>query len=110
MSRKTKYPELKRELKEIAKDIRYWKSKRKLKNRNGHLLCDIHVTLVRRKSDFRHRHIAYCELNGTERYKIERPCWKSRHNLPNEERIERIKNEHRLSSHEEKVFKRNMEI
>lgn len=110
MSKRTKYPKLKSELKEIAKEIRYWKSKRKLKNREGHLLSDIHVTLRRRKSDFRHRHIAYCELNGTERYRIERLCWKSRYNLPNEDYIEQIKNEHRLSSPEEKVFKGNMKI
>jgi len=108
MSKKTKYPVLKSELKEIAKDIKYWKSKRKLKSREGHLLSDIHVILMRRKYDFRHRHIAYCELNGTERYKIERPCWKSRYNLPNEKFIEQIKIEHRLSENEKKVFRGEM--
>jgi len=108
MSKKTKYPQLKCELKELAKEIRFWKSKRKLKNREHYHLSDIHFDLRCLKRECRHKHIAYCELNGTERYKIERPCWKSRYNLPDEHYIEQIKNKHRLSNNEEKVFRGDM--
>jgi hypothetical protein len=102
MIKSTRYPKLKSELKELAKEIRYWKSKRKLKNRGNNLLSDIHIRLRRRKYEFRHRHIAYCELNGRKREKIERPALD---NLPNEKYIEKITLEHGLPYQMERVFK-----
>ena len=38
--------------------------------------------------EFRHNHIAYCELRGRKRSEIERPA---EHNEPNEHWVERIK-------------------
>jgi hypothetical protein len=101
MSKTTRYPKLKGELKELAKEIKYWKSKRKLRNRGNNLLSDIHLRLRRRKYEFRHRHIAYCELNGRKREEIEQPALD---NLPNEDYIESIKAEHGLPYEMERVF------
>ena len=89
--KKTKYPELKSELKELAKEIRYWKSKRKLDNRGDYPLWDIEARIRRRKYEFRHRHIAYCQLRGRLRIQIEQPALD---NLPNERYIEGIMYEH----------------
>jgi len=89
----TKYPELKQELKDLAKELRYWKSKRKLPARQelGKALWEVESAIYWRRREFRHKHIAYCQLRGRERYKIERPA---DDNLPNEATIERIMAEH----------------
>ncbi len=101
MSKSTRYPKLKSELKELAREIKYWKPKRKLKNRGNNLLSDIHFKLRQRKYEFRHRHIAYCELNGRKREEIERPALD---NLPNEDYVESIKVKHGLPYQMDRVF------
>lgn len=86
-----KYIKLKKELKKLAKEIRYWKSKRKLGNRGNYSLQSIETNVWTRKYEFRHRHIAYCQLRGRLRIQIEQPA---SDNLPNEKYIERIMEEH----------------
>ena len=88
-----KYTALKEELKELAKEIKYWKSKRKLKARLGlgWALSDIEYEVYWERREFRHKHIAYCQLRGRTRQEIERPA---KDNLPNEKLIERIMAEH----------------
>ncbi len=86
-----KYIKLKKELKKLAKEIRYWKSKRKLGNRGNYSLQNIETNVWTRKYEFRHRHIAYCQLRGRLRIQIEQPA---SDNLPNEKYIERIMEEH----------------
>jgi len=72
----TKYPELKAELKELAKEIRYWKSHRKLDKRTsiGKNIWDIDCRINYLKNKFRHRHIAYCMLRGRRYEQIELTC------------------------------------
>ncbi len=82
-----KYLKLKKELKKLAKEIRYWKSKRKLDNRGNFSLQNIETSVWTRKYEFRHRHIAYCQLRGRLRIQIEQPALD---NLPNENYIEEI--------------------
>ena len=91
--RKSKYPVLKQELKELAKELRYWKSKRKFDARRelGMALWRIESKIDGKRHEFRHKHIAYCQLRGRERYQIECPA---DNNLPNEELIERIMADH----------------
>lgn len=86
-----KYLKLKKELKKLAKEIRYWKSKRKLGNRGNFSLQNIETSVRTRKYEFRHRHIAYCQLRGRLRIQIEQPA---SDNLPNEKYIERIIEQH----------------
>ena len=88
-----KFYKLKQELKELAKELRYWKSKRKLKERRelGKALWRIESEIDWRRHEFRHKHIAYCQLRGRVRHEIERPA---DNNLPNEQFIERIMAEH----------------
>lgn len=90
----TKYPELKQELKDLAKEIRNWKSKRKPRNRVGLGLSQwqVEAEVNYRSNEFRHKHIAYCQLRGRERYQIERPA---EDNLPKESWIKEIMDEHR---------------
>lgn len=68
----TKYPELKAELKEIAKEIRIWKSRRKQDKREGCELWRIHLNLSNLKDSFRKKHIVYCMLRGRYYYEIEK--------------------------------------
>ena len=86
-----KYLKLKKELKKLAKEIRYWKSKRKQDNRGNYSLQNIETSVRTRKYEFRHRHIAYCQLRGRLREQIEQPA---SDNLPNERYIERIIEQH----------------
>ena len=86
-----KYIDLKKELKQLAKEIRYWKSKRKLDKRGVYSLQNIESSIWTRKYEFRHRHIAYCQLRGRLRHEIEQPA---PDNLPNEKYIEEIMEEH----------------
>ena len=86
-----KYIKLKKELKKLAKEIRYWKSKRKQDNRGNYSLQNIETSVRTRKYEFRHRHIAYCQLRGRLRIQIEQPA---SDNLPNERYIERIIEQH----------------
>ena len=74
--RYTKYPELKKQLKKLAKEIRYYKSNRKYDKRKaiGLSLYSIHCTLDDLRHEFRHKHIAYCLLRGREYEEIENTC------------------------------------
>lgn len=89
--KKTKYPELKSELKKLAKEIRYWKSRRKLDKRGNMALWQVELEKVRRSYEFRHKHIAYCQLRGRLRHQIEQPA---PNNLPNEDYIQEIMDKH----------------
>ena len=78
---------LKQELKDIALTIKTLKQGRKPKNYDE----KIHSSLWRLdyiRSDYRHKHIAYCELRGTPRHLIETP---REDNKPNENKITKIK-------------------
>jgi len=78
---------LKKELKHLAKEIRYWKFKRKLKNRGNSALWEIELKKNKLSYEFRHKHIAYCQMRGRLRYQIEQPA---PNNLPDENYIEEI--------------------
>jgi len=64
---------VKKQQKELAKQIRKLKVQRKLKNRNGRSLWSIESELFKLKYEYRHQHIAYCIICGRERYEIENP-------------------------------------
>ena len=87
----TKYPHLKEELKVLAKALRYWKSRRKENQRQGLSLWKIEREIDGKRREFRHKHIAYCQLRGRERHQIECPA---ANNLPNEKIIEGIMTEY----------------
>jgi hypothetical protein len=69
----TKYPELKSELKQLAKSIRKWKSNRKMDKRKelGIQLWQAELKVNQLKYEFRHKHIAYCILRGRRYEEIE---------------------------------------
>ena len=71
----TKYPKLKMELKELAKEIKLWKFLRKPINRKdtGLQQWDVDYGLFQDKREFRHKHIAYCLLRGRSYGQIEQP-------------------------------------
>lgn len=83
---------LKQNLKEIAHDIRAKRAELKEYQRkhdgydNGY-----YMALDKLKHEFRHKHIAYCELRGRDRSDIE-PFVKEG-NEPNEQLIQAIKNQ-----------------
>ena len=91
MSKTTRYPKLKSELKKLAKEIKYWKPRRKLDKRGNYTLWQIEARIWKRKYEFRHKHIAYCQLRGRLRWEIEKPALD---NLPNEKYIEEIMAKH----------------
>ncbi len=72
----TKYPELKNELKQLAKAIREWKNNRKQDKRTQLKMVqwEVQSEVDWRKHEFRHKHIAYCMLRGREYEQIERYC------------------------------------
>lgn len=67
MSKRTKYFETKETLKTLALQIRGTKVERKTNARANNLndLWKSERDLYRQKREFRHLHIAYCELHGT---------------------------------------------
>jgi hypothetical protein len=71
----TKYPKLKKELKDLAKEIKLWKFLRKPVNRKDTRLqqWDVDYNVFRYKREFRHKHIAYCLLRGRSYEQIEQP-------------------------------------
>lgn len=73
MSRKTRYPKLKAELKQLARDIRVTRIEYKEQQRAGNYKKYIGLlwSLNNYKKEFRHKHIAYCLLHGTPMEKIE---------------------------------------
>ena len=67
-----KYSELKNQLKEWSKQIRFYKDHRKLDKRGDYSLSFLEYEILKLKWDFRHNHIAYCELHGKTREQIEK--------------------------------------
>ena len=86
--RYTKYPELKVELKKLAKEIRVWKNNRKQDKRQQLKMrqWEVQEQVDWRKDDFRHKHIAYCMLRGRKYEQIENFCKV----FPNFDRINEI--------------------
>jgi len=82
--------ELKEKLKSWGKQIRYLKNTRKQDKREGRTLQDIEFDIYKLKREFRHHHIAYCEMRGRTRLQIELP---SEDNKPSEDYITKIKEE-----------------
>lgn len=72
----TKYPELKMELKKLAKEIKEWKRNRKEDKQLelGIYQWEAEGQVKWRKDDFRHKHIAYCILRGRKYEQIENYC------------------------------------
>jgi len=82
----------KEELKEIAATIKTLKGGRKPSNFNPNIHGDLwKLGMIR--NDYRHKHIAYCELRGRKREVIEIP---RDNNKPNETVIDRIKNKWKI--------------
>lgn len=65
------YTEMKQELKEIAEDIREWKSRRKQDRREGYALYVIEDKIECLGRDFRFKHIAMSMYRGHEYEMIE---------------------------------------
>ena len=80
--------ETKEYLKKLAVEIRENKNCRKLSNCGNRKLSEIEYTVFRLKYEFRHYHIAYCELRGRTREQIEIP---SKSNPANQVYIDKIK-------------------
>ena len=88
--RYTKYPELKAELKELAKEIREFKNMRDHYWDHPRSQGEYQWAVQSRAYDFRHLHIAYCMLRGRKYEEIERYCREA----PDFKRIDRIRGEH----------------
>jgi hypothetical protein len=87
----TKYPELKAELKQLAKEIREFKYLRDHWWDHREQSQGAYQWAVEsRADDFRHMHIAYCMLRGRKYEEIERYCREA----PDFNRIKHIKWEH----------------
>lgn len=78
----TKYPELKSELKELAKKIKaakvrrdnFWEYKHELADNYQNSAQSVFMCrAVRLSNEFRHKHIAYCLLRGRSYEQIEQP-------------------------------------
>lgn len=69
-----KYSDLKQQLKDWAKQIRFYKDHRKLDKREDYDLSYLEYEILKLKWEFRHNHIAYCELRGREYNEIENPA------------------------------------
>jgi len=103
----TKYPELKAELKELAKEIKKLKYKRDhwQEFADGQPQWRVQGAFMwkaaRKAWLFRHRHIAYCQLNGTPYYMIECPA---NDNKPDKTLVRQIMEKYKGEEH---VFYRN---
>ncbi len=86
--KQTRYPMMKDELKQLAKEIREWKGNRKQVKREKLNLPEwkVQYEVDYRKSIFRHTHIAYCMLRGRTYEQIEKHCKV----LPNFNRVNKI--------------------
>lgn len=84
---------LKNEIKTKAQIIKETRARLKEEQRNGsgYKAGAMQCGILSLKRDYRHHHIAYCELRGRTRDQIEQP---KRDNYPNEAIIERIKEEY----------------
>ena len=78
----TKYPKLKNELKELAKEIKelkhkrdnWWNFKHEVPDYAQHYPQAVFMYQVFRKArEFRHKHIAYCLLRGRSYEQVEQP-------------------------------------
>jgi len=83
----TKYPELKAELKTLAKEIRYWKHRRDHWMEYDKLQWYYQLEVLRRAHTFRIKHIAYCLLRGRKYEEIEQPA---KYNKPSWRWIEEV--------------------
>ena len=86
----TKYPELKADLKELAKEIKKQKWLRDRWHDTDKQQWVFQLKVVQLAYEFRHKHIAYCMLRGRKYEEIENYC----HEAPDFDRIDRIKLEH----------------
>jgi hypothetical protein len=85
------YKAIKQEVKDLASQIKETRSNLKDIQRTGSgAAWKEQMQLSYLQRDFRHKHIARCEMRGRTRDEIEKP---SENNLPNEILIQRIKNE-----------------
>lgn len=82
--------ELKALLKEKASYIRQSRNEACVlkKDGKGWQAHEIHISLIPNSNEYRHYHIAYCELRGRTRDQIEKP---REGNSPNESKINKIK-------------------
>jgi hypothetical protein len=96
----TKYPELKAELKELAKEIKaakirrdnWWNYKHELPDYFQNQSQSVFMYRAARKSrEFRHKHIAYCLLRGRSYEQIEQP---HKYNKPDMIYVQMIMEEH----------------
>jgi len=78
-------------LKLLASTIRYKKDTLKDKQRKGEESWEDYHDIYTNKYKFRHLHIAYCEKRGRTRLEIEPKVHPD--NLPNEETIQRYKDD-----------------
>lgn len=84
-----KIDELKLKLKGMAEDIKKSNAVLKEAQRNDYGSSNLMFKLYLKRREFRHHHIAYCELRGRTRDQIEKP---REHNEADEYTILNIKN------------------
>ena len=95
---------LKKELKELAKEISIAKPQRKTVHFTGERTMTpdrANTVCIRNKYQFRHMHIAYCEMRGKTREQIEPKVREG--NYTNEMFIQKIKDEYSTPILEEAV-------
>ena len=78
----------KNEQKAIARRIRELKTHRPLANRGDYDINELDWDIRSLSQEFRHRHIAYCEVRGRTRAQIEQPA---ENNKPNNGLVKSIK-------------------
>jgi len=83
----SKIKELKELLKSIASEIKQDKVVLVKTQKAGGMAGMLMYSLYRKRRNYRHHHIAYCELRGKTRDQIEKP----KYHMPDEFEIERIK-------------------
>jgi len=86
-----KIDELKLKNKETSKQLRERNLKLKENQKQGKCCSNEMCSLYYARKEYRHYHIAYCELRGRTRDQIEKP---RRGNEVNEQLIQNIKNEY----------------
>ena len=87
-TKKEIYQEIKNQLKTLALEIRVVKNEIKKGMRENQLVYKLQWDLTSKRYEFRHRHIARCELRGRTRDEIEKPA---ENNKTNDAYIEQIK-------------------
>ena len=102
MADKKNLADLKTQLKEWAFSIKSNKPLFKQAQRDGSdLKSDLEMQLWRLKFEYRHHHIAYCEMRGRTRDQIEKP---GEFNKANEDRIAKVKEEYEAKWPEWQTF------